>query len=412
MTMNSRNMKEKYGTFQTNKFQKIHSWYPYLAGFSSELVEEKIKEFKINNHQKIFDPFAGVGTTLLVAKENNIESAGVEINPFVVFIANTKLFQNYNKIEIENTTKNLRGQILKYKNTTKRQFEFPDLLKRAFSPKIFEKLIFLKNEIELIENKKVKDLFLLTLVSILREVSNCSNFSPYLEFKKEKLIDIDVFSIYLNKLNNITTDVFSFKNTTKAKVFEGSAKDLSKINDKYDFIITSPPYLNNWDYSWITKIELFFLKYANSDKELTNLLRNKLMKSSTYVLQNINKEGELIIPDSKVKDKILEIISKIENERKNKKNNSKKYDLAVREYFNDVYIIFQELSNILNKGAHCLWIIGDSALYGIHVPTDIICGEIAELVGFELKGIEILRERRATRHSIGLRESIITLQKK
>ena len=176
-------------------------------------------------------------------------------------------------------------------------------------------------------------------------------------------------------------------------------------------MLTSPPYLNNWDYSWITKIELFFLNYAKSDKELTNLLRNKLMKSSTYVLQNINKIGELAIPESDVKNKILAIISKIETERKLKNTNSKRYDLAVREYFNDAFIIFKELSKILNKNAHCLWVIGDSALYGVHVPTDVICGEIAELTGFKLIDIDVLRKRRATRHNIELRESIIKLKK-
>ena len=404
-------MKEKHGTFQTNKFQKIHSWYPYLAGFSSELVEEKINEFKLTTKHKIFDPFAGVGTTLLVAKEHNIESAGMEINPFVVFVANTKLFQNYSKKEIETDAQILKERILSFIPPNLKLNKVPDLLTRAFSPNIFHKLIFLKNEIDLINNKKVKNLFLLTLVSILKEVSNCSNFSPYLEFKNEKLVDIDVFSIYMNKLSIISNDIISFKNTTKSIVHEGSAKDLSKINEKFDFILTSPPYLNNWDYSWITKIELYFLDYAKSDKELTNLLRNKLMKSSTYVLQNVDKIGKLEIPDSKTKNKILEIILKIENERKLKKSNSKKYDLAVREYFNDTYIIFKELSKILNKKAHCLWVIGDSALYGVHVPTDVICAEIAELTGFKLIDIEILRKRRATRHKIELRESIIKLQK-
>jgi hypothetical protein len=169
--------------------------------------------------------------------------------------------------------------------------------------------------------------------------------------------------------------------------------------------------LNNWDYSWITKIELFFLGYAINDSELTNLLRNKLMKSSTYVLQNVKKEGLSILPNSNIKDKIENLVAQLKNERQKRKSNSKKYDLMVKEYFNDSLIIFRQLYKILNSGSICLWVVGDSALYGVHIQTDILCGEIAELAGFKFIGIEVLRNRRSTRHNVKLQESIVKLQK-
>ena len=40
-----------------------------------------------------------------------------------------------------------------------------------------------------------------------------------------------------------------------------------------------------------------------------------------------------------------------------------------------------------------------------------IIGKISEVVGFEFEEIDILRERRATRHNIKLRESIVVMKK-
>lgn len=397
------------GTFQENKEKAIHSWYPYLAGFSEEFVQEMIEKYNLDSDKKIIDPFAGVGTTLLVAKNNNISSVGIEINPFITFVANTKLCWTQNKEDLEYELSKLRKSTTSY-SFSEIEIDTPILLKRAFSKKILFKLFFLKNKIYSIEDEKIRNLFLLTLISILKEVSNCKNFSPYLEFKSEKQDDADVFTIFFKKAQKMIIEISNIKNNTFAKVYTKDARNLGFLKDKYDLVVTSPPYLNNWDYSWITKLELFFLDYAKSEKELTEKLRNNLVKSSTYVLQNV-KDSSLKIPASEVTNKIKAIVKKLENQRKIKGSSSKKYDIVVKEYFNDIYIILNELYKVLNKNAHCIWVVGDSGLYGIHIPTDKLIGEIGELVGFKFEGITVLRERKATRHKIKLQESIVILKK-
>lgn len=86
------------GTFQNNKQQGIFNWCPYVEGFSYDFVEE-ILEYVTLKPTSIYDPFAGTGTTILVASQNGIPSHFSEINPLMEFIITTKINSliNFNK---------------------------------------------------------------------------------------------------------------------------------------------------------------------------------------------------------------------------------------------------------------------------------------------------------------------------
>lgn len=75
----------------------------------------------------------------------------------------------------------------------------------------------------------------------------------------------------------------------------------------------------------------------------------------------------------------------------------------------------KENQRVLKAGKKGLYILGDSAPYGVHIPTDILIGEIGKCVGFSDYKIDVLRLRggkwahNPQRHSVALRESIVTL---
>ena len=181
-------------------------------------------------------------------------------------------------------------------------------------------------------------------------------------------------------------------------------------NNSIDLIITSPPYLNNWDYGHITLIELYFLNYAQSYKDVTIIVRNKLVKSSTYVLQNVPNNPKIIIPFKTIKEKLKQLRDQT-FEIRSKKKSGKKYDVIIISYFNDMYTILRELYRIMKPNSTCNIVVGDSGLYGIHVPTDLIILEIGENIGFLKEDLVILRRRMATRHKLNLRESVVSLRK-
>src|SRR5258708_32509679 len=71
----------KLVSYQANKKTRFHSWLKYKEGFSAELVEILLGKFGVSSGQKILDPFAGSGTTLLVAQAQGINAVGIDILP-------------------------------------------------------------------------------------------------------------------------------------------------------------------------------------------------------------------------------------------------------------------------------------------------------------------------------------------
>jgi DNA modification methylase len=394
--------KKLIGTFQLNGSVAIHSWYNYLAGYSAEFVQQILLKEEANNKFKVLDPFCGVGTTNIVCKKNNIFSVGYEVNPFTHFVCETKLNWNLDEKSLHKSLK----KIEKFKETTK--IESISKLEKAFSPKILKKLLYLRKAIDKVNIPiQEKNFFLLALISMLRQCSNYESFSPYLKKRETELEDYNVKLLFQHTCQKMIADLKNLHSDYNAdtKIYLQSAKQISKNHETFDLVITSPPYLNNWDYSWITKIELDFLDFDNT--KFSRKFREELVKSSTYL---VKPNQDLLVPDGKTRNSILHIANRLEQIRI-KEQKGKKYDLAVIQYFNDIYEILKAIHVKMKKGGKNYWVIGDSGLYGIHVKTDVLIGNIAEEIGFKNVRIEKIRDRFASRHKIPLRETIVSFEK-
>jgi tRNA/tmRNA/rRNA uracil-C5-methylase (TrmA/RlmC/RlmD family) len=75
-------------TFKANRDQGRHGWLRLTPAYSVHLVEELIAQCAPDD--LILDPFCGTGTTALVAAEAGIPCHTVDINPFLVWLANAK----------------------------------------------------------------------------------------------------------------------------------------------------------------------------------------------------------------------------------------------------------------------------------------------------------------------------------
>ena len=78
-------------TFVDNMRLPVHRWIRYSAGFSAEWAQSVIRDAGDCSATRVFDPFAGSGTTLLAAEQLGVESYGLEAQPFVARMAEAKL---------------------------------------------------------------------------------------------------------------------------------------------------------------------------------------------------------------------------------------------------------------------------------------------------------------------------------
>lgn len=424
------------GTFISNMKAPIHRWFRYPAGFSFSIVEECFIRYKVNEKSVVLDPFAGVGTTSVCAKKLGIESIGVEAHPLASWVAKVKTNWSFDLDELNKETddalEGIESAIKENKVTD--ITDTPKLLRKCFSDEKLAELFIIKKYIRKVSDKKgdLKDLCTLALLGVLRKVSEASTGWPYLLPKKKRKKTPDAFETYYQQLrmmvSDLETTVTKKNKGVPANIITGDARALSSIIDKeIDFAFTSPPYLNNYDYADRTRLELYFLspvKFEDKSiefskwKDLTEHIRKKLIVSASHQAVEIGlREGLLPHPEIErsVKKKLLEASTKLREEKKHH-GGHKNYDIMVVAYFNDMFETFREIYELMKPGSSYLLILGDSAPYGVHIPTDVYLAKIAQGVGFSSAEIIILRKRgdkwaSAPKHTVPLRESMVILKK-
>ena len=70
-------------SYQGNRNVPGFRWMKYKEGFSQSLVERLLDEFRPS---AILDPFAGIGTTPLIAAGRGLRATGIEIMPVAIQI--------------------------------------------------------------------------------------------------------------------------------------------------------------------------------------------------------------------------------------------------------------------------------------------------------------------------------------
>lgn len=425
----------EWGTFKDSLRAPVHRWFTYPAGFSYKAVEHSIERYGIVQGQTIYDPFMGSGTTNLTAKTLGINSVGTEAHPFVYQITKAKLNWDIeiksikDFIDLVEKTLSKKSSTLK---TKKVKDEFPELILKCYETRTLYDLWALRELIaENLEDEGIRGFFFVVVTAMLRNISIAATGWPYIAPNKVKSssIDKDVLTEFILLANQMASDIQAIKiwsndkyKKSKHNLINGDSRNTKDfIKDKsVDHVFTSPPYLNNFDYADRTRLELYFWGHAKSWGEISQQIRTVLMTSATTQISRTDVRYEILNEFSKecpkVTDFIGESVEKLAVLRKTK-GGKKSYDLMVAGYFNDMYKIIKDVYRVMKPNTKALFVLGDSAPYGIHIPTDKIIGDIGIGIGFDSYEIEVLRTRgdkwkaNPQRHNIPLREGVVILSK-
>ncbi|MDQ3704309.1 MAG: site-specific DNA-methyltransferase [Chloroflexota bacterium] len=433
-TLNRSNL----GTFQDSLRAPIHRWFTYPAGFSYKAVEEAIRAFGISRGMTLYDPFAGTATTNVVAKQQGINSFGVEAHPFVQFVARTKLYWEFDLIDLFKRIAQLLEEIQESLIqpevlTVDVSREFPELVSKCYSPKKLTQLYVCREAILKLEVGPFQDFAKLALTNVLRSAADVATGWPYIAPNKVKNAGttnskVDIMKVLRDQFYVMHGDLQRVQQTRSSKaetvLIAGDSRDQQEciVERSVDLSFTSPPYLNNYDYADRTRLEMYFWGEATSWGDITRKVRTRLITSATTQIERSQySEADLLTDEIKELAPAVSAELKVKtaelSKRRLTKGGKKSYDILVAGYFNDMLRVVQETFRILKPGASFLLILGDSAPYGVYIPTDIYLGEIGKAVGFSSYEVEDLRTRggkwkdNPQRHDVPLKECILTLHK-
>lgn len=426
--------KAEYGTFKDSLRAPIHRWFQYPAGYSYKFIEAKLREYGLDRKSWVLDPFVGCGTTSVVAKVRGINSTGIEAHPFVCEIARTKTFWEYDvdklRQAIEGVCELARLSIANGGLRKANLSVLPELVHKCYSPTNLARLVVIRDAIKGAKDSRIRSFLNLALTATLRTAAKVATGWPYIAPTKlhERAAEKDGWQEFCLHVRRMFDDLTSVQREyahggVGCRIIEGDARHLSHTADSsIDLAITSPPYLNNYDYADRTRLETYFFGLLSSWGEITAKIRTRLiMSATTQINRTAFKEDALL--SRQIRDASFEVYSSLLNsvqelsERRKRKGGKKSYDILVAGYFNDMLEVLKEVHRVLKTGADFVLVLGDSAPYGVHIPTDSFLAELGLGIGFSDYRIEPLRTRggkwakNPQRHKVALRESVLTLSK-
>ncbi len=420
-----------YGSFQDSLRAPVHRWFTYPAGYSHKLVESKIREYGLGGQHWIADPFLGTGTTSVSAKVEGVNSIGVEAHPFVFWVAKTKMHFEHDIDALPGDAERvLINAKMIHADGVQCDGVWPELVYKCFDEENLKRLYALRTAILEYETDLTRQDFLkVALTATLRIVTSAGAGWPYIAPSKfaERLVQRNAFVEFEKRCAMMVNDVVATRiwsvPYSEHKLVNGDARNLAEYvaPNSIDLILTSPPYLNNYDYADRTRLETYFWGMYDSWGDITHEVRDRLIIAATTQIRRNSMDKVRWCPGVKAVSlplhaELMDVIQRL-SELRLVKAGKKAYDLMVAGYFEDMLQVILDAYAVLKTGHPFVLVLGDSAPYGVHVRTDEIIGELAIAAGFSNYDVEVIRTRgdkwpgNTQRHKVPLRESIVTITK-
>ena len=425
----------KMVNYSSQPDEPIHRWFRYREGYSTKLIESLIKDIPPN--QLIVDPFCGSGTTLLVARQLNYPSIGIDVNPLSIFVAKTKT----RKYTIEELAKfvilcsEMRGLRVSDPACPAPELHIID---KVFLPEVLRALLVIKSYIENKLNQIEHDFFLLAWLSILEKVSNVFREGNGIKYRNRKRtptgyldIPIDIWqqsifpedkfdyvlNIYIDRVKLMINDVRTVistgnsKNIKEPEAFIGDALNLDDFveNNSTELVVFSPPYANNFNYFKAYKVELWMGDFVTSYQEMQEITHSSLR---SHVETRLSRESDSKNWYPEQLDALIELIDMdtLWTPRIIK---------AIKGYFYDMHTVIENIYDCLSPNGKCAIVVGNSAYGSILIPTDVLLAETASVAGMDVENISVARHLTTSSQQKQalepvrkhLRESILILRK-
>lgn len=301
--------------YSENSTYLTHGSYRWYGKLIPQLVS-RVLDLYANEGDSIIANFCGSGTIALEALLKNINCIATDINPLALLISNVKT--NYIIINnLESLIDKLINNAQKIESSVSIDYLYQP--EKWYNNNDAYKLVALKNSIEKIKDKKVRDFFMCSLVNIVRDCSNidsrCVNHIVVNKNKSTKDV-YETFKTSCISIYNSIQELEPYKNSSsKIEFLEHSAEDMSYAKDNsVDLVFSHPPYLNAVNYYNIYRLstDLLNLTYKNirskdfSAKKLDNFLT--FMKKSFQESYRVLKPGKrcvAVIGDTRYKGNLI-----------------------------------------------------------------------------------------------------------
>ncbi len=406
----------KLVSFQASKRTPFYRWLKFKEAFSPELVDYLFDlqrpKSELNFH--ILDPFAGTGTTLTRASARQWNATGIELLPVGAHALKARLIADKVDLEIFGEALAVCEKLNWEKGKSNYRFQHLRITEGAFPTRTEFQLARFLNFVDSIADEDTRFLFWFAAMSVLEEVSYTRKDGQYLRWdyrcgrKFAKRFDkgtIHEFSTAIRKrLTEFWHDLQERNGGNFAKhthIIEGSClHELPKLgDDRFDLVLTSPPYCNRYDYTRTYALELAF---CGCGEEAIRRLRQTLLSATVENKSKRELLGEFYessgasarhcaiqsaFDDQRALHEVLTLLRQARD--RGELSNSNVPSLVENYFYEMAHVVF-ELARVLKPGGRA-FIVNDNVRYhGEEVPVDLILCDLAEKAGLLVDRIWVL----------------------
>jgi hypothetical protein len=368
----------------------------------------------IGDRRVIVDPFCGVGTVGTTAREKGLGFLGIETHPWIAHAASLKFYapggSDVLRAEALDLVADLVPGIIDDEH---------ELVRRAFTPDVLGLLVALRDRIRA-STSPWRDHLELALLSNLRAHAAVKVGWPYqLPAKSRAPRSTDPAGYFVRRVTMMADDLDTWPSQVPlAKIVRGDSRDAASWAaadlSEAGAAISSPPYLNNFDYADATRLELYFSGAVSSWHELSTKVRCGMVVATTQQTSVATAQAALeqlaIWPG--VFAHVRRLTEQLERERLRRRR-GKEYSRVIAAYFAGVGQVLAHLATALPPKAPVALVVGDSAPYGIFIDTPGILLAVGAEVGLTPVGTRVLRTRgtkwrtNGSRHQVPLSEKLV-----
>ncbi|HKO92738.1 MAG TPA: hypothetical protein VJU61_16400 [Polyangiaceae bacterium] len=390
-------------TFRGNLAGTRHAWLRLTPAYSVRLVSGLLTASGAAD-PPFLDPFCGTGTTLLACTEHALDCDTVDINPFLIWLARSKVgnYTNSQLAEAQRGVARMRRAALREHG---RAAWTPPIhrIERWWGPATLAALSrsFASFD-QLSQNcsRPAANLLRLAFCQALIERSRAHfghqsmSFAPgSAHASEDDLVPEspsaadDVASSLGEALERLVATARLGLPATRRRLFLADSRRLDEKlpASHYGCVITSPPYANRMSYIRELRPYMYWLRYLE-DRTHAGVLDWRAI-GGTWGVATSNLGSWSPEPGA------LDLGADLEARLSAIAERSVLLSSYVRKYFHDMSGHLASLGRVLRPGGRALFVVGNSKFYDVVVPVEQVLARQFEAAGFSGVSIETLRKR-------------------
>jgi hypothetical protein len=390
--------RNEHMTFRANMGVGRHGWLRLTPAYGVRIVRERIAAMP--EESTILDPFSGTGTTPLAAAELGHFGQSTDVNPFLVWLGNTKL-KNYAEDVLLDTLDAARSlsEVSKYAKHSEDLWQ-PSLhnIERWWSPSALKTLKILRLGVDQHEG----DVRRLLDIAFCRTLISCSNAAfnhQSMSFKESScqptLFDSDESALILQSYLDAVAEIVEsarYDLEGGGVVVLADARTASDAIQQADCVVTSPPYVNRMSYIRELRPYMYWLRYLDQAADAGNLDWKAI--GGTWGTATSKVGTWLPEFSTPVDSELGEVCDAISADGG---KNGPLLANYVRKYHHDMWQHFQAVTQLVKRGGTLSYIVGNSTFYGHNVPAQDWYAAMLQALGYLDVKVTTIRKRNSNK---------------